>query len=280
MALDLEAIRKRIQQLNNGGKKTSSYTMWKPDVGEYKVRLLPWKSTPDGVPFLERWIYYIGDNRPILAPYQFGKADPIQRLQKKLYSSGKEEDKKIAKSLNAKMQAYAPLIVRGNEEAGIMLWSFSKTIYNKLLNYFVDDEVGPITDPTEGWDLKVVVTKVPGKKYLDKAVEASRKPSKLSDDPNRVKALLAAVPDNIDDMWDEKSEAEIESILNDWLAAGAPIKDDFDTSTKKEADVVDKLAAEVSEAKSTSTKRKKVDVDSDTPKQSLEDAFKDLMSAD
>lgn len=280
MALDLEAIRKKIQQLNNGGKKTSAYQMWKPEPGEYKVRVLPWKSTPDGVPFLERWIYYIGDNRPILAPYQFGKPDPILRLQKKLYSSGKEEDKRIAKSLNAKMQAYAPLIVRGNEEAGIFLWSFSKTIYNKLLNYFVDDEVGPINDPLEGWDLKVIVTKVPGKKYADKAVEASRKSSKLSDDSSRVKALLAAVPDNIDDMWEEKSEAEIESILTEWLAAGAPIKDDFDSSKKSEPDAVDKLAAEVSDAKPVATKRKKVDADVETPKQSLDDAFNELMSAD
>jgi hypothetical protein len=43
MAIDLEAIRKRVAQLS-GGYKNSAIQLWKPGVGEYKVRGLAWKN--------------------------------------------------------------------------------------------------------------------------------------------------------------------------------------------------------------------------------------------
>ena len=54
MAIDLEAIKRRVAELS-GVKKTSSVQMWKPSLGEHKVRCLPWKEAKDGQPFQERW---------------------------------------------------------------------------------------------------------------------------------------------------------------------------------------------------------------------------------
>jgi hypothetical protein len=74
MAIDLEAIKKRVAELS-GVKKTSSVQMWKPGLGEHKIRCLPWKNSPDGQPFAERWFYYIGENSGIYINGEMMKVD-------------------------------------------------------------------------------------------------------------------------------------------------------------------------------------------------------------
>jgi hypothetical protein len=132
MAIDLEAIKRRVAELS-GVKKSSSVQLWKPGIGEHKIRCLPWKNAPDGQPFMERWFYYIGENAGILAPNQFGKPDPINDLIRKLYSSGKPDDRLLAKKLQPKMRCYAPVVVRGQEDKGVMVWSFGKIVYQRML---------------------------------------------------------------------------------------------------------------------------------------------------
>ena len=56
MAIDLEAIRNKLNQLSGGGGRRNS--MWRPQEGEeHVVRLLSFKDN-DGQPFKERWFYY------------------------------------------------------------------------------------------------------------------------------------------------------------------------------------------------------------------------------
>lgn len=298
MAIDLEAIRKRVQELS-GQRKNSTIQLWKPEAGEYKVRGLPWKSgTLDGMPFIERRFYYIGNNPGIVAPSQFGKPDPINDLIRKLYSSGEPDDRLLAKKLQPKMRAYMPVIVRGQEDKGVQVWSFGKLVYQRLLGFFNDEDVGDILDPMEGFDLKVILApsakKVDGRSFLDSQIDAARRPSKLSDDPELAKKWLDSVP-NIDDMFRQKTEKEIDQILNTWLSGGASGDDlGSDEGTARgatPADALDQLVNEVKaeakvtpvETKAEKPKRGKkvsdVDLDETTPdvKQSLDDAFADLM---
>lgn len=300
MAVDLEAIRKRVQELS-GVRRTSSVQLWKPEAGEYKVRGLPWKSTPDGMPFIERKFYYIGNNAGILAPSQFNKPDPINDLLRKLYSSGKPDDRLLARKLSPKMRAYMAVIVRGQEDKGVQVWSFGKMVYQRLLGFFTDEEVGDILDPMEGFDLKVTLAmspkKVDGRSFLDTTIDAARRPSKLADDPEVAKKLLEAVP-NIDDMYRQKTSQEIEQILNAWLAGGATgdeVSNDEGSGrgAERPKDALDQLVDEVKAevkappasakteaAKPERAKRgKKADIDDDAPaapKQSLDDAFAEL----
>lgn len=292
MAIDLDLIRKRMAELN-GTKKTSSVQLWKPGPGEYKIRCLPWKNVTDGQPFVERWFYYIGTNSGILTPKQFGKPDPIDDLIRKLYSSGKPADRELAKKLQPKMRAYTPVIVRGEEEKGVMVWSFGKIVYQRLLGFFVDEDCGDILDPLDGHDLKVTITQQPGKQFADTTVDFRAKTSKISDDVKQMEAWLEGVP-NIDDMYRLKSKEEIENVLNAWLSGGdtpsadegtprgaAPAADALDALVK---DVRSQVSggAVVEEVKPTRSKKKPpVDEDDDsskaTPKQmSLDDAFKEL----
>ena len=303
MAVDLEAIRKRVQELS-GQRRTSSVQLWKPEPGEYKVRGVPWKSTPDGMPFIERRFYYLGNSPRILAPAQFGKPDPINDLIRKLYSTKSADDRELAKKLQPKMTAYMAVIVRGQEEKGVQVWSFNKFIYQRLLGFFTDEEVGDILDPMEGFDLKVTIKpsgkKFNGKDVMDTVIDASRRPSKLHDDPEVAKKWLDGVP-NIDDMYPQKTTAEIEQMLNTWLAGGAGDDASSDEGTgrgEKPKDELDKLVDEVksevkaqpakaAEAKAAATPKRpkkaaEVDLDEQAPavKQSLDDAFADLMSDD
>ena len=281
MAIDLEAIKKRVAELS-GVKKTSSVQMWKPGLGEHKVRCLPWKNAPEGQPFAERWFYYIGENAGLLAPNQFGKPDPINDLIRKLYSSGKPDDRVLAKKLSAKMRCYAPVIVRGEEDKGVQVWSFGKQVYQRMLSFFLDEEVGDILSPTDGFDLKVLITKAQGKQFNDTTVDPARRPSKLHEDSGVAQKWLDSIP-NLDDMYRLKSTQEIETVLNNWLNPGAePTSKESVTRGPTPKDNLDELAAELKPAAPVDKKpAKKEEKKEDSKKtSSLDDAFQELMDDD
>jgi len=288
MAVDLAAIRRRMEELN-GTKKTSSVQMWKPGIGEHKIRCLPWKNAQEGQPFIERWFYYLGNNAGILTPKQFGKPDPIDELIRKLYSSGKPDDRNLAKQLQPKMRAYAPVIVRGQEDKGPMVWSFGKIVYQRLLGFFIDEDYGDILDPLEGFDLKVTITQPPGKQFQDTVVDCKGRPSKLHDDSATLKKWLDSTP-NIDDMYRLKTREEIENVLNTWLNGGdvsAVVAEEGTSRGSSKADALDDLVKDVkSQSKPAAkpvSKKPSVDVDEvvvSTKKQSLDEAFEDLMNDD
>ena len=280
MAIDLEAIKRRVAELS-GVKKTSSIQMWKPGLGEHKVRCLPWKNTVDGQPFAERWFYYIGENAGILTPKQFGKQDPIDDLIRRLYSSGKPEDRVLAKKLAPKMRCYAPVIVRGEEDKGVQVWAFGKLVYQRMLGFFLDEEVGDILSPTEGFDLKVVISKQPGKQFNDTTVDPARKSTPLHADASTAQKWLDNIP-NIDDMYRLKSPQEIEAVLNNWLSGGGsePSQEGGVTRGAEPVDELENLVAEVKQAVPADKKSSKKIEKTEVKKQSLDDAFADLIGED
>ena len=280
MAIDLEAIKRRVAELS-GVKKTSSIQMWKPGLGEHKVRCLPWKNSVDGQPFAERWFYYIGENSGILTPKQFGKPDPIDDLIRKLYSSGKPDDRVLAKKLAPKMRCYAPVIVRGEEDKGVQIWSFGKLVYQRMLGFFLDEEVGDILSPSEGFDLKVTISKQAGKQFNDTTVDPARKSTPLHSDSSTAQKWLDNIP-NIDDMYRLKTTQEIEAVLNNWLNGGGsdPVQEGGSTRGAEPVDELESLVAEVKQAAPSEKKVAKKSDKSEVKKQSLDDAFADLIGED
>lgn len=284
MAIDLEAIKKKLAKLSGNDKggsgKMSSVQLWKPELGEYRIRLLPWKDAKDGQPFHERLFYYIGENKGLVAPHQFGKPDPINDLIRKLYSSGKADDKALAKKLLPKLRAYAPVLVRGEESQGVMVWAFGKMVYQRLLSFFVDSEIGDITNVDEGFDLVVKITKVAGKTFNDTTVDAARRPSKLSDDKKQVELWLNSIP-NIDDMYRVKPPEELEQVLNAWLnGTDAEVSSSVGTSRgPASSDALDDIVASTKtvEEKPKKAPAKKA-ADPDVQMKNLDEAFDDLLS--
>jgi len=279
MSINLDAIRAKVSQLS-GLSKGRKDVLWKSEPGEYTVRLLPWKNN-DGQPFKERWFYYNIGQGSILAPNQFGKNDPIQELINKLHASGKKDDKELAKKLYPKMRAFAPVIVRGQEEKGVMLWSMSKGVYARLLEFFLDSDIGDITDPSEGFDLKVKIIKQPGKMYADTVVDPARKQLKLAESEDKTTSLLNSVPD-IDELYKLKSYEDIKKQLESWLAGDTaeekPETQGVSKGGSNSSDALDDLVNEVSakpapKSQSKLPQTKKV-------ADNLDAAFDDLLSDD
>ena len=216
MAIDFDALRKKLGQLS--GTNSRRNTMWRPQEGEESVvRLLAFTDNDDGLPFSERWFYYnIGNNPGLLAPYQFGNPDPIQELITKLRDEGTKESYELAKKLYPKARYYAPVVVRGEEDKGVRIWSFGKTVYQSLLNIMLDEDYGDITDPIEGRDIKVVCTKAPGRQWATTEVRPRGKQSKLTDNKKQITEWSEAIP-SLEDMYEEKTYDVLTKIVNDWL---------------------------------------------------------------
>lgn len=215
MAIDVAAIRKKLGQLS--GQNSKKNVMWRPEEGsETTVRLLAYPNN-DGQPFKEMMFYYnIGSNPGLLSPYQFDKPDPIQELITKLRDEGSKESYELAKKLYPKMRCYAPVVVRGEEEKGVRLWAFGKSIYQTLLNYMLDEDYGDITDPHEGRDVRIICTKNPGQMWATTEVRPRGKDSPLSEDSSKSKQWLDTIPD-VNDLFELKSYEELEKIVNNWL---------------------------------------------------------------
>lgn len=216
MAIDLEAIRRKLNQLS--GTNSRRNTMWRPQEGEEAtVRLLSF-SDNDGQPFKERWFYYnIGNNPGLLTPHQFGNPDPIQNLINELRNDKENKGSyDLAKKLYPKMRVYAPVIVRGEEDKGVRLWAFGKMVYQSLLNIMLDEDYGDITDPTTGRDIKVVCTKAPGRQWATTEVRPRGKQTKMSTEAKQAKEWMSSIPD-LDEMYTCKSFDELEGIINAWL---------------------------------------------------------------
>ena len=262
MAIDFDAIRKKLNQLS--GNNSRRNVMWRPTEGDTAtVRLLSFPNN-DGQPFKERWFYYnVGNNPGLLTPHQFGDPDPVQELINKLRSdnsSTQKESYELAKKLYPKMRSYAAVIVRGEEDRGVRLWSFGKTVYTDLLNIMLDEDYGDITDPLEGFDVKVECVKQPGRKWAMTSVRARPKSSKVTEDPKQAKEWIDNIP-NLDDMYSCKTYSELEKIINDWLNDGSPNEDE---------------ATEARSTKSSSSENSTDSSKSGEKYKDLDDAFADL----
>ena len=143
----------------------------------------------------------------------------------------------MAKKLYPKMRSFAAIIVRGQEDEGVKLWSFGKMVYQSLLNIMLDPDYGDITDPEEGFDIKVNCNKPPGRQYAMTEVRPRPRSTKLSKDSKQAKEWLDNIP-NPSEFFSCKSYDELSKIINDWLTDSDDDDDTEDyrnTSTKSES---------------------------------------------
>jgi len=259
MAIDFEAIKRKLERLS--GNNSNRKSMWKPTEGEeHTVRLLSFPDN-DGQPFKELMFYYnIPGQRGLLAPSQFGKKDPIQELINKLRDEGTKESYEMAKKLYPKMRVYAAVVVRGEEDQGVQVWGFGKTVYQKLLGLMLDEDYGDITDPFEGRDIKVACNKNPGQQWAMTEVTPRGKSTTLSKDKKNAKEWITNIPDP-GELFSLKSYDELSKIINDWLNG-----DEEDTGTERGGNT---NTNDDSKTKGTSDDNKSYG--------SLDDAFSDLM---
>jgi hypothetical protein len=242
MAINIEAMRAKLEASKNGGNKKSDNTKWKPEQGDQTIRIVP---TADGDPFKEFHFHYnVGKNPGILCPKKnHGEDCPICDFASALWREGveKNEDdlKKEAKKLFVRKRYFSPILVRGEEDQGVRIWSYGKTAYENLLGLVLDPDYGDITDPKTGTDIVLNYT-VPGTpgSFPKTQLKPRRRPSPLCDDQVAdCQGLLDSVPE-ISKIFERKTSDEVQAILDDFLST--------DTSSENRSSETEKYGNQAS----------------------------------
>lgn len=220
--MNLDSVKNKLNSLQNKGKEKRekvdySLIYWKPQPGKHTVRIVPSKFNKD-LPFQEIFFHYNLIKAPIMALTNFGETDPVVEFTKALRKSEDKADWSTAKKLSPKMRIFAPVVVRGEEEKGVRLWEFGKSVYQELLSLGDDDDIGDFTDIVEGRDFTVtkVSAEEEGSLYGSTSLRVKTKTSKLSDDKKLVEQWLAEQPD-IFTLYKRFEFEELKTVLQNFL---------------------------------------------------------------
>lgn len=215
MALDMDAIKGRLNKLQNTKRKSDLF--WKPTPGQTQVRIVPYKFNQDN-PFIELFFHYNLNNKTYLSPISFERPDPIADFADKLKSMGDKEDWKAGKALEPKLRTFVPVVVRGKENEGVKYWGFGKTVYQDILGYIADPDYGDITDPVNGRDITIKYTSAAdaGTSFPVTSIRMKPNATPLMQD-TEVAVNLIKNQTKITDLWEELSYDELKAILNKHL---------------------------------------------------------------
>jgi hypothetical protein len=232
--MDLSLLKQKLdglQQKSSPKEKTDySKIYWSPKVGKQQIRIVP-SAFNKANPFTELKIYYGITNKVMISPTNFGEKDPIALFAAKLRGEYSKENYLLAKKLDPKVRIFAPVIVRGEEDMGVRLWQFGKSVYEELLSLATDEEIGDYTDMVNGRDITVetVGPESTGTPYNKSSVRVKLKTSPLSENKAQVESWLAEQP-NPTDSFKKYSFDEMKSALEKWLSPG---------DTAEEGDIID-----------------------------------------
>ena len=221
--MDLNKIKSRLDNLNQAAKpkqtEKKDYTLiyWKPKAeGKYQIRFVPSKINKDN-PFQEIFMHYGVGKYPIVALTNWGEDDPIVEFSKKLRKSSESENWRLAKQLDPKMRVFAPVIVRGEEDKGVRLFEFSKTIYMELLSIADDEDYGDFTDVAEGFDFVVNASKVQDRPGFALSLRPKPKQTPLSSDASQITTWLENQPILLEERYKytyDKLKEELQTFIS------------------------------------------------------------------
>ena len=214
MAINLDAIKSRLNSLKNANNRTSN--IWKPEPGEHQIRIVPYIHDKDNL-FLELYFHYNLGKRSILSPVSFGRPDPIVEFAEKLKQTGDKNDWVMGRKLEPKMRVYVPVIVRGQEKEGVKFWGFGKQLYQELLGFFADSDYGDLSDPKTGRDI-VVTVKSPeetGRDYTETSIRIKPKETVVTDSQDILDKIKEQ--SKITELYPETTYDDLKSQLQTWL---------------------------------------------------------------
>jgi len=230
--MDLNKIKSRLDNLNqtskpkNTEKKDYTLVYWKPKAeGKYQIRFVPSKINKDN-PFQEIFMHYGVGKYPIVALTNWGEDDPIVEFSKKLRKSSESENWRLAKQLDPKMRVFAPVIVRGEEDKGVRLFEFSKTIYMELLSIADDEDYGDFTDVAEGFDFVVNASKVQDRPGFALSLRPKPKQTPLSSDASQITTWLENQPILLEERY-KYTYDKLKEELQTFISGGEEKEDDI-----------------------------------------------------
>ena len=225
MSLDIAKMKAKLEASKNPKGGSQDSTKWKPSEGDQTLRILP---TADGDPFKEFHFHYnVGKNPGILCPKKnHGEHCPVCEFASSLWREGMDNNddnaKREAKKLFVRKRYFSPILVRGEEEKGVRIWSYGKMAYELLLGLVLDPDYGDITDPETGTDIVLTYT-VPGTpgSFPKSQIKARRRPSVLCDESvGDCNDLLGSVPD-ISSIFTRVTPDEVQAMLDESFSTEA-----------------------------------------------------------
>jgi len=226
--MDLNQIKSKLSELSNDGNSSKKEKVdyekifWRPSPGKHQIRIVPSSYDPT-FPFTEMKFHYGVGQYPMVALSNFGKQDPIEEFVKELKKTSDRDNWSLAGKLTPKSRFFAPVVVRGEEDKGVRLWGFGKTIFKALLSLAEDEDIGDYTDPVNGFDM--IVEQVQGNPYPETSVRIKPKMSPLSDDNNLVDNWLKEQP-NPSEVYTQYDYDFIKKQLQSYLSPGEQETDD------------------------------------------------------
>ena len=194
-------------RVENAPQEKKSYVdnrLWKPELdqsgnGYAVIRFLP---SPEGedLPWAKLWNHafqgptgqwYIENSLTTI-----GQKDPVSEYNSKLWNSGVESDKEIARKQKRKLQYFSNILVvsdpkRQENEGKVFLFRYGKKIFDKIMEAmqpaFPDDTPINPFDFWEGADFKLKIRKVDGFWNYDKSEFAAASP--IADDESKIETI-------------------------------------------------------------------------------------------
>ena len=217
--------------------------IWKPTVdkagnGYAVLRFLPAVEGED-LPWVRYWDH--GFKGPTGQWYiensltSIGQTDPVGELNSRLWNSGIESDKEVARAQKRRLHYVANVYVvsdPGNpdNEGKVFLFKFGKKIFDKIMDVmqpaFQDEQPVNPFDFWEGADFKLKIRNVEGYRNYDKSEFSA--PAALSDDESKLEAIYEKQY-NLQEFLDPKNyksyaelKAKLMRVLGQEAEVGAP----------------------------------------------------------
>lgn len=201
--MDINAIKAKLAALNNNGtsdkeKVDFDKIYWRPTTGKSTIRIVP-SAFNAADPFTEIKLHYNIGKFPMVSLSNYGKQDPIEEFVKELRKTSDKDNWSLSGKLSPKSRYFAPVVVRGEEEKGVRLWSFGINIYKALLALAEDEDIGDFTDVMNGWDMVVETTPAAGPgQFPSTTVRIKPKQTVLSEDDSQVNSWLKDQPNALE----------------------------------------------------------------------------------
>ena len=225
----------------NAGQQQQSYEdnrFWKPEVdkagnGFAVIRFLPAPAGED-LPWTRYWDHgfqgpggwYIEKSLTSI-----GQNDPVGELNTKLWNSGLDSDKEIARKQKRRLHYVANVLVVSDpahpeNEGKVFLYQFGKKIFDKMMDVmqpqFQDETPVNPFDLWEGANFKLKIRNVEGYRNYDKS--EFDKPSAVSSDEEELETIYSKVY-SLKDFTDPskyKTYEELKAKLERVLGGAAP----------------------------------------------------------
>lgn len=182
----LDSLMKEVEKLEAKAERKEDNRFWQPTVdkagnGSAVIRFLPPPKGED-LPWVQIWnhgfqgptgLWYIENSLTTL-----GQTDPVSELNSKLWNSGIESDKDIARAQKRKLTYISNILVvkdpaHPENEGQVFLYKYGKKIFDKIKDLmkpeFDDEEPINPFDLWQGANFKLKIRQVEGFRNYDKS---------------------------------------------------------------------------------------------------------------